>query len=62
MHPRVLKELTYEVADLPTKIRTLIKTTTMPDDGRIDNIVPMFKKDLNVTWGITDQICIWQNG
>ena len=45
MHPRILKELRYEIA-LPLKLifDMSIKTKTLPKDWRSGNISPIYKK------------------
>ena len=45
IHPRVIKELRNEVADLLTRVCNLsLKTATVPEDWRIANVTPIFKK------------------
>ena len=45
IHPRVLKELKYEIADLLLVICELsLKSSLIPEDWRIANVTPIFKK------------------
>ncbi|CAM4534756.1 unnamed protein product [Lepidochelys kempii] len=45
IHPRVLKELKCEIAELLTMVCNLsFKSATVPNDWKIANVMPMFKK------------------
>ncbi|CAM4721027.1 unnamed protein product [Lepidochelys kempii] len=45
IHPRVLKELKCEIAELLTVVCNLsFKSASVPDDWRIDNVTPIFRK------------------
>ncbi|CAM4589829.1 unnamed protein product [Lepidochelys kempii] len=45
IHPRVLKELKCEIAELLTMVCNLsFKSATVPNDWKISNVTPIFKK------------------
>ena len=45
IHPRVLKGLKYEIADLLTKIcKMSISSASVPEDWKMANVTPIFKK------------------
>uniref|UniRef100_K7F032 Reverse transcriptase domain-containing protein n=1 Tax=Pelodiscus sinensis TaxID=13735 RepID=K7F032_PELSI len=46
IHPRVLKELKWEIAELLSVVCNLsFKSASVPNDSKVANVTPIFKKD-----------------